>query len=276
MSTTGDNHPLLPNTFHTTPLETWAAAILQRLSSEAEQCHVKKVEHYKALPWVEHEFLVVYASHPSGSEIVLGVDRSARNSSRALTVASSSTSPSPLSSSSSEKELRRLAKDNVRVSHNGNSEPILDRYPSRVLLFTITFPPPLTPSPSLSPSSFNSDASPPSLLHLSVLLLTIHTHFPSYDLLEYQCYFFASMTCLASVDLFSGVVKEHEGKRAATWRGVHVSHYSATYTVLKMLHKIMLHQTAASFAWCLAAGVLVGSYMLTNVDWLGPGPWGIR
>jgi hypothetical protein len=54
-----------PNTFYTTPLETWAAAI-QRQSSEAKQCFLEQVLHYKALSDMEHEFLVVYASHPSG------------------------------------------------------------------------------------------------------------------------------------------------------------------------------------------------------------------
>ncbi|KAI0285970.1 hypothetical protein BGY98DRAFT_250181 [Russula aff. rugulosa BPL654] len=74
MSTTGENHPLLPDTFSIAPLETWADAI-QLLSFEAERCFLQKVEHYKALSDMEHEFLVVYASHPSGSQIVLGVDR---------------------------------------------------------------------------------------------------------------------------------------------------------------------------------------------------------
>ena len=67
-----------PNTFYTTPLETWAAAI-QRQSSEAKQCFLEQVVHYKALSDMEHEFLVVYASHPSGSKIVLGVDRNAQD-----------------------------------------------------------------------------------------------------------------------------------------------------------------------------------------------------
>jgi hypothetical protein len=73
-----ENPHLFPNTFYTPPLETWAAAI-QRLSSEAEQCFLEEVVHCKALSDMEHEFLVVSASHPSGSKIVLGIDRNARD-----------------------------------------------------------------------------------------------------------------------------------------------------------------------------------------------------
>ena len=73
-----ENYHLFPDTFYTAPLETWAAAI-QRLASEARQCLLEQVVHYKALSDMEHEFLVVYASHPSGSKIVLGIDRNAQD-----------------------------------------------------------------------------------------------------------------------------------------------------------------------------------------------------
>jgi len=263
--TTRENNYLFPNTFYTAPLETWAAAI-QRLSSEAEQCFLEQVVHYKALLNMEHEFLVVYASHPSGSKIVLGVDRNAQDLATAaskqasgsapqdtdktkpstvafslarypnipvwaksLTSSSSSSSSSPSPSPSSEEESSHLAYDSVQVSHDGTPAPILAQHGPCVLLYTITFS-----STSTSTTSSNSDARcPPSLLHLSVLLLTIHTHFPSYDLLQYQCYFFARATRLALKDLFSGVQTDLEGgKRAATWRGVHVSLYSVGRTVL--------------------------------------------
>src|ERR1035438_755348 len=72
-----ENNHLSPNTFYTAPLETWAAAIQRQ--PEARRCFLERVVHYKALSDMEHEFLVVYASHPSGSKIVLGVDRNARD-----------------------------------------------------------------------------------------------------------------------------------------------------------------------------------------------------
>ncbi|KAF8498756.1 hypothetical protein F5888DRAFT_203166 [Russula emetica] len=257
--TTRKNSYLFPNTFYTAPLETWAA-IIQGLSSEAEQCFLEQVVHYKALFNMEHEFIVVYASHPSGSKIVLGVDRNAQVLATAASKRTSGSAPqdtdktkpstvaslsarylnipvwakslppsSSSSSSSSEEELSHLAYDSVQVSHDGTPAPILAQHGLCVLLYTITFS-----STSTSTTSSNSDARcPPSLLHLSVLLLTIHTHFPSYDLLQYQCYFFARATRLALKDLFSGVQTDLEGgKRAATWRGVHVSLYSVGRTVL--------------------------------------------
>ncbi|KAI0285972.1 hypothetical protein BGY98DRAFT_909310 [Russula aff. rugulosa BPL654] len=214
-----------PNTFYAAPLETWAAAI-QRQSSEAKQCFLEQAVHYKALSDMEHEFLVVYASHPSGSKIVLGVDRNAQD----LTIAASkrtsgsasqntnTTQPSTVDKSS------HLAYDGVQVSHDGTSAPILAQHGPSVPLYTITF----------SSSSPPLTAHHPSLLHLSILLLTIRTHFPSYALLEYQCYFFARVTCLALMDLFGGVGTElEEGQRAATWRGVHVSLYSAGRAALQ-------------------------------------------
>ena len=262
---TRERHHLFPNTFYTAPLETWAAAI-QRLSSEAKRSFLEQVVHYKALSDMEHEFLVVYASHPSGSKIVLGVDRNAQDLATAAskrtsgsasqdtdttqpsTVASSSArylnalvcakSP-PLSSPSSE-ESSHLAYDGVQVSHDGTPTPILAQHGPCVPLYTITFSStslPLTASTSTSTSTSNSDARrPPSLLHLSVLLLTIRTHFPSYALFQYQCYFFARVTSLALMDLFGGVETElEEGMRTATWRGLHVSMYSRGSKMLQAM-----------------------------------------
>ncbi len=216
MSTTRENPHLFPNALYTAPLENWAAAIL-RLSSEAEQCFLEQVVHYKALSDMEHEFLLVYASHPSGSKIVLGVDRNAQDSARAL---------STLPLSLSEKDSSDLAYVRVQVSHDGTPAPILAQHGPHVSLYTITFPP---------TSSSNLEAKcPPSLVHLTVLLFAIHMLFPSYILLEYQCYFFTHAACLALRVPFGGVVTEHkESKPAATWRGVRVSQYSAGFTALQ-------------------------------------------
>jgi hypothetical protein len=210
-----------PNTFYAAPLETWADAI-QRLSSEAEQYSLEKVEHYKALSNMEHEFLVIYAGHhdPYRPKIVLGVDRNGRDSARALStlVYPQSLPKSSSSSSSSSSSEKDLAYDGVQFSHDGCA-PILAQQGPSILLYTITFSP---TSPPLTAS--NSEARlPPSLLHLSVLLLTIRKRFPRYTFLEYQCYFFARATCLALMDLFGGVETELEGgRRTATWRGMHV------------------------------------------------------
>ena len=261
-----ENPHLFPDTFYAVPLETWAAAI-QRLPSETEQCLIDQVVHHKALSNMEHEFLIVYATHPSGSKIVLGVDRNgeeltaAPNSeSESQQASSSSSGPAattryfstlithlgsqpPPSSSPNEDEGTPASEpfgqhparayDSVQVSHDSTPEPILAHHGPSVPLSTISF----TSSRAHSSTSEGSSADPsrpPSLLHLSVLLLAIRTHFPSYALLQYQCYFFARATCLALVDLFGGTETEHEeGRRAATWRGVHVSLYSAGRAALQ-------------------------------------------
>jgi len=298
---TRDNHHFFPNTFYTAPLETWAAAI-RRLSSEAKQCFLEQVVHYKALSDMEHEFLVVYASHPSGSKIVLGVDRNAQDlataaskhklcpasqdtdTTRPSTVASSSAryfntfvcARSPLLPLSSEEEgSSHLAFDGVQVSHDGTPAPILSQQGPCVPLYTITFSstsPPFTAPTSTSAS--NSDARrPPSLLHLSVLLLTIRKHFPSYTLLQYQCYFFSRVTCLALIDLFGGVETELEkDKRAATWRGVHVSLYSAGRTALQNMLLLPLVEfpalivPAGLFAVYSAMKLYDGNVVASEVD----------
>jgi hypothetical protein len=179
-----ENHHLFPNTFHTVPLEPWAAAI-QRRSSEAKKCFLEQVVHYKALSAMEHEFLVVYASHPSGSKIVLGVDRNARD---LATAASRRTSGSASqdtdttqrstvaslsgrylntlvwakslrpSSSTSSSESSDLAYDGVQVSHDGTPAPILAQHGPCVPLYTITFS---STSPSLTAST--SPPPPPPL-----------------------------------------------------------------------------------------------------------------
>jgi hypothetical protein len=284
---TPENHPLFPNTFYTAPLETWADAI-KRLSSEAERCFLEKVEHYKALSVLEHEFLVVYASDPSGSKIVLGVDRNAQGSEKSLsTLVYAKSSPSP-SSSSSEKGSPHLAYDRVRVSHDGTPAPILYWNSPYVLLYSITFSPTssLTASTSTSTStSSNPDTRRvPSLLHLSVLLVTIRRRFPSYTLLQYQCYFFARATCLALMDLFGGVpvMDLEENKQVATWRGVHVSQYLAGCTVLlemlplavipALLQKVLLLSASAALQKLL---LLVASPVLRKMLLLSlvSSPW---
>ena len=233
MLLTKEIHHNLPDTVKTVPLETWADA-MQRLSSVTERYLLEKVEHFKELSHMEHEFLVVYASRPSGSKIVLGIDRNAQNSVRSLSTLVCAKSPlsSPPSSPLSEKGSPHLAYDRVQISRDGTPAPILAHHGPHVQLFTITFSP---TSASTSFTSSNSDARRlPSLLHLSVLLLAIRKRFPYYTLLKYQCYFFARATCLTLLDLFGGVATElEEGKRAATWRGVHVSAYSARCTALR-------------------------------------------
>ena len=143
--------PLPEYLLHRASWKPWAAAI-QRQSSEAEQCSIKVVVHYKALSGMEHEFLVVYASHPSGSTIVLGVDRNApvlataasrrrsgsasQDTSQPSTVESLSArylntilcakSLSPSSKSS------HLAYDGVQVS-TGDGTPYAHPHPARAL-----------------------------------------------------------------------------------------------------------------------------------------------
>jgi len=274
---------LFPNTFYTAPLETWAAAI-QRQPSKAKQCFLEGVIHYKALSDKEHEFLVVYASHLNGSKIVLGVDRNAQDlataASRKASGVTATTQPSTVPFSSARylntllgEESSHLAYDGVQVSHDGTPAPILAQHGPCVPLYLITFPS-ISPPASTSTPSSNSDARrPPSLLHLSVLLLTIRTHFPSYSLLQYQCYFFARVTCLSLMDLFGGVETELEGgKRAATWRGVHVSMYSAGRTALQNMLLLPLVTfpalivPAGLFAVYTAVGLYDGKVVKSGVD----------
>jgi hypothetical protein len=283
---TRDNSHFFPNAFYTAPLDTWAASI-QRLPSGAKQCLLEQVVHYKALSDMEHEFLVVYATHrPSGSKIVLGVDRNAQDlaSKQAPVVSPDTAQPStiassarylntlmyvkspPSSASSSSEESPHLAYDGVQVSHDGTPEPILALHGPSTPLLTITFPPTTT-------SSSSSDAERPTLLHLSILLLTIRTNFPSYALLEHQCYFFARVTCLALVDLFGGVESElEEGRRAATWRGVHVSLYSAGRAALQNMLLLPLVEfpalivPAGLFAVYSAVKLYDGNVVASEVD----------
>jgi hypothetical protein len=182
--------------------------------------------------------------------------------------------PSISTSSSSESSGASpdLAYDGVQVSHDGTPAPILAQHGPSVPLLTITFPSTSRP-PSASSSSGGSNTGRPSLLHLSVLLLTIRTHFPSYALLQYQCYFFARVTCLALMDLFGGVETELEdGRRAATWRGVHVSLYSAGRAALQNMLLLPLVEfpalivPAGLFAVYSAVKLYEGNVVGSGVD----------
>ncbi|KAI0255746.1 hypothetical protein BJV78DRAFT_570561 [Lactifluus subvellereus] len=106
-----------------------------------------------------------------------------------------------------------------------------------VPLSTITCAPSCPPAPAGNGirERGGRHSSRPSLLHLTILLFIVHKHFPFYVLLQYECYFFSRVMCLALTDLFGGVETEHaEGWRAATWRGVHVSLWSAIPAALRV------------------------------------------
>ena len=286
----GDKSPhLFPDTFYAAPLDAWATAI-QRVPSEAKRCLIEQVVHYKALSDMEHEFLVVHASHPSGLKVVLGVDRNAdvltAAQQHAHTENADAAGPSSSSSSSSASSSRYLstlmqyctpsaslpsassspqqpAYDSVQVSHDATPASILAQHGPSVPLSTVSF----------SPEPPGCTTRRPSLLHLSVLLLTIRTHFPSYALLQYQCYFFARATCIALVDIFGGTEVQHEeGQRAATWRGVHVSLYSAGRAALQNMMLLPLAEfpvlivPAGLFAAYSAVKLYDGNVVENEVD----------
>jgi len=316
MKKRSENPYLFPDTFYTNSLDAWTSAI-QRLprALEAKQCDLDQVVHYKALSGMEHEFLVVYASHrSSGSKIVLGIDRnaeglaqaaasesqqeslcaigspssslgsSARYLSALMHIGSSSppseSPPPPSSSTGNEESSPRLAYDSVQVSHDGTPTPILAQNGPCVALSTLTFPSLPCPSSSTAASDSASGSHTqrrwrrrPTLLHLSVLLRTIRTHFPGYALLQYQCYFFARTTCLALIDLFGGVETVlEEGQRAATWRGVHVSLYSAGRAALQNMLLLPLVEfpalivPAGLFAVYSAVRLYDGNVVESEVD----------
>jgi len=266
---------LLPDTFYTAPLDTWATAI-QRIPSEAERCLIEQVVHYKALTDMEHEFLVVHACHPSGSKVVLGVDRNADVLTAAQQYAPTEAEAAGPSSSltSSARYISTLmrfgppppspeAYDSVQVSHDATAAPILAQHGPCVPLSTVSF----------SLGGKPGRATRPSLLHLSILLLTIRAHFPSYALLQYQCYFFARATSLALVDIFGGAEVQHEeGQRAATWRGVHVSLYSAGRAALQNMLLLPLAEfpvlivPAGLFAVYSAVKLYDGNVVESDVD----------
>jgi hypothetical protein len=243
-----ENPCLFPDTFYTTPLNTWAAAI-QRAPLDAQNCLIDWVIHAKAKSNMEHEFLLVGARHRSDAQIVLGVDRNAERppvapkgtaSVGATSTASSMSSLGPGTSSSFSSLFSHEAYDRVQVSHDGTPTPILEQHGDSDLLSFITFARTATAS-----SDDDDDPRHPSLLQLSILLLTISEHFPSYSLFKYQCYFFARATCLALIDLFGGVEMAVEEGRQATWRGVHISALSSACKALLPMLLIAAVQVAA-------------------------------
>jgi hypothetical protein len=211
---------LFPDVFSTFPLKTWADVVFKELYLITEECFLEQVVHCKALSDMEHEFLVVCASHrPSGCQIWLGIDRIAGGT---TTKRVRCTSHVPSSTSASIKTaLPCLANDQVQVSHDGTPAPIIAQHGESVILSSVDF--------TSRPNAYGDVKRPhPSLLHLAILLPIICKHFPLYMLLSYQCYFFARATCLALIDCFDGSEKgDSKARGAGTWRGLHVSLWSA-------------------------------------------------
>jgi hypothetical protein len=157
-------------------------------------------------------------------------------------------SPSPSSSSKPVGTSPRPAIDAVQVSHDGTPDPILVQHGRSVPLSTISFTPP--------PDAAEEQERPrTSLLDLSTILLAIHGNFPSYGLLQHQCYFFARETCLTLIELYGGMETVHsEGRRAETWCGVHVSFWSAASAALP---KFLLVSFLPTYTFIIPAGLFV-------------------
>jgi len=254
---------LFPDTLYTTPLSTWAAAI-QRAPLDAQKYFIDWVVHGKAQSNMEHEFLLVGARHPSGAQIVLGIDRYAERlpvAPEGATSTASSKSSGPGTNSSFSSFLSRNADDRVQVSHDGTPAPIVERQGEFVVLSFVTFERTATAG-----SDNDTDPRRPSLLQFSILLGTIRKHFPSYSLLEYQCYFFARATCLALIDLFGGVERELEEGRQATWHGVHVSFVSAACKALLLV--LLMAAVVPYGLWVLCGFIarLYGRKVVKNKD----------
>jgi hypothetical protein len=218
---------LFPDAFFTAPLKTWARVVLQKISFVAQHCFLEQVVHYKALSDMEHEFLVVCASHPSGVPIYLSIDRIAGGGTTTKQVrCTSRVSSSPSSTSAPcgqpiKIACPSLANDRVQISHNCTPAPILAQHGDSVILSMVDFT-------SRTNASGSEKRLRPSLLHLSILLPIICEHFPRYRLLSSQCYLFARATYLVLIDHFDGMeIKCPDARRAGTWRGLHTSLLSA-------------------------------------------------
>jgi hypothetical protein len=213
-----------PNSSYVSSLDAWAANLQSVVTREEARCvYVERVVHYKASSDMEHEFLVVYARHSSGASIVLGVDRNAEeHMDQATSARYALNKVMSVSNQGSAEDKGVTAFDGVEVSHNGTADPILTRHGPSIELNTLTF-------------ASNSINTGPNLHKLTVLLLVIRTHFPSYILLKHQCYFFARAAVLSLAAVFTGVEAPHAVNYAlqGTWRGAHVSLYDAGKTALQ-------------------------------------------
>jgi hypothetical protein len=219
--------PLLPGFVFTTSLETWIRTAMDQ-HIDAEQYLLEEVVHYKALTAMQHEFLVVCASHPTRSSIYLGIDRNGGSLAALKQVFSEVGSGLSSSSSSSRTGMcQGSAYDTVQISYDGTPNPILALYEATAKLSTISFAP-------LENAAGKEEGPRPSLLHLSILLLTIRENSPRYPLLQYNCYFFARATCLALKKRFGSTETRHTDEwQEDTWCRMHVSRWSATPNVVK-------------------------------------------
>ncbi|KAI0319670.1 hypothetical protein OF83DRAFT_760812 [Amylostereum chailletii] len=226
MATASRNPHLFPEKSYIASLDAWAASLQTRPTFlEARRCLIEQIVHYKAALDMEHEYLVVYARHPSGARIVLCVDRNAEDD---MDQASSSryaiNSMTSSSNTQTPEEAGITAFDGVEVSHDGTPAPILARHGASLELTTLSFP----PLPGTSGQS-------PTLLNLTILLLVLRGNFPAYILLRHQCYFFARATLLSLSSLFPSTETPHPKNAAlqGTWRGAHVSLFDAGKTALQ-------------------------------------------
>jgi hypothetical protein len=161
---TPKNPCLFPDTFYTAPLNTWAAAI-QRVPLDAQNCLIDWVMHAKAQSSMEHEFLLVAARS------IVPAPKSCWAS-----IATLSVPPSPPRAQHPQPVIAQLslfpreAYDSVQVSHDGTPAPILQQHGRSVPLSFITF---ARTAAATARSDDDADPRRPSLLHLSILLLTI-------------------------------------------------------------------------------------------------------
>lgn len=226
------NSLLFPRSAHVHSLDAWSDRLRAPDTYEdAARCAIESITHYKASSDMEHEYLVVHARHSSGSAVVLSVDRNAEEdmgqatSSRYALNAILSYPSSGSDTAAKDQNAGISAFDGVEVSVDGTPQPIIARHGPSIELNTLVLS-----------SSIDDESTPGVNLHqLTVLLFVIRSHFPSYILLQHQCYFFARATVLSMSSIFKGKETPHPENYAlqGTWRGAHVSLFAAGKTALQ-------------------------------------------
>jgi hypothetical protein len=134
-------------------------------------CYMFKIDHYKCLQRVEHEFLVLHFAHwdhPAATAAIC-VDRSVN-----VTVGHSSGMITPSSTSS-----ENHAEDIVELIGCASSLNIKTCLTAKFKSFNL-----------ISSLSFPSQSTAPSALHVAVLLFEVNQQAVHYNLLSTQCYWF--------------------------------------------------------------------------------------
>ncbi|KIJ05316.1 hypothetical protein PAXINDRAFT_21410 [Paxillus involutus ATCC 200175] len=215
------------------PVDNWPAT-LNIHATQASQCFVEEVVHYKHVGGKQHEFLRFKVSHPAGpwkafvfADRTVNLDDEDGEPSLSNKAAVLS-NPAPSSSSSSSAHSSRNVPAHDTIYAATASSEALDR-------LHVIF---LKDKPrTVRTLTFDTNDTRPTVPELASLLKVTSHSAPSYSAYQNQCYWFAGTVYEALGQLFPNHIQSPDPRRNGTFRGIAIPMANSIMEVCEAYHR---------------------------------------